>query len=286
MRPVLSLLFAAAFWGIVWYPLRLFEAAGLSGAWLLAVSYTAAFLVLATFGWPGVGGMERHRGKLLLMALAAGWTNLGFVLAMLEGTVARVLILFYLSPLWTVLLGRLFLREPFTRTTAATLFGGLAGAFLVLWKPGTEALRFGVADLMALTSGFAFAVTNVITRALEELNTRQKTLVSWAGVILLSLAAAPLEESLPRLPWSIWLGAAALGAFGFLAATLAVIYGVSRLPVQRSAVILLVEILVGALSAWWLAGEQLSLREWLGGGMILVAGVIAMREEPSRGATP
>lgn len=280
MRPVLSLLFAATFWGVVWYPLRLLEESGLTGPWQMVVSYTAAFLVLALAAWPGLAGMARHRGKLLLMALAAGWTNLGFVLAMLEGTVARVLILFYLSPLWTVLLGHFFLREPLSRLTLVTLAMGLAGALLMLWEPGVSFGGIGWGDLVAVTAGFAFAVTNVLTRGLADLGTRQKTLVSWAGVVLLSLAVALFQgQPLPQVPWQAWAGSIGLGMFGFLTATLAVIYGVSRMPVQRSAVILLVEIFIGALSAWWLAGEQLSLREWLGGGMIMLAGVIAISEE-------
>ena len=52
-------------------------------------------------------------------------------------------------------------------------------------------------------------------------------------------------------------------------------YGVTHMPVQKSAVILLLEILVGAISAWLLAAEILSLREWLGGLLILAAGFIA-----------
>lgn len=280
MRPVLSLLFAATFWGIVWYPLRRLEEAGLTGPWQMVVSYSAAFATLALLSWPGLRGMSAHKGKLLLMALAAGWTNLGFVLAMLEGTVARVLILFYLSPLWTVLLGHFFLREPLTRLTVITLCMGLAGALLMLWEPGVSFAAIGWRDLMAVTAGFAFAVTNVLTRALAELGTRQKTLVSWAGVVLLSLAVVLFQgQPLPQVSWQAWAGSIGLGMLGFLSATLAVIYGVSRMPVQRSAVILLVEILVGALSAWWLAGESLSLREWLGGGMIMLAGVIAISEE-------
>jgi len=280
MRPVLSLLFAATFWGIVWYPLRLLEKGGLSGPWQMVVSYSAAFLTLALISWPGLQGMSRYKGRLLLMAFAAGWTNLGFVLAMLEGTVARVLILFYLSPLWTVLLGHFFLREPLTRLTVVTLFMGLAGALLMLWQPGVSFGAIGWGDVIALTAGFAFAVTNVLTRALAQLGTRQKTLVSWAGVVLLSLIVLLFQgQPLPQVSREAWLGSIALGVLGFLSATLAVIYGVSRMPVQRSAVILLVEILIGALSAWWLAGESLSLREWLGGGMIMLAGVIAISEE-------
>ncbi len=278
MGPVLSLLFAATFWGIVWYPLRLLEDAGLSGPWLMAAGYSAAFITLALARWPGFQALEKRPALAALMALAAGWTNLGFVLAMLEGTVARVLILFYLSPLWSVLLGRVFLHEQFTRMTALTLVAGLAGALLMLWKPEAAAATLGWGDLVAVTAGFAFAVTNVLTRALEELGTRQKTLVSWAGVVLLSLTVALLEEPPPPLSWSTWAASAALGVFGFLAATLAVIHGVSHMPVRRSAVILLAEIPVGAVSAWWLAGETLSLREWAGGAMIVLAGLLAIRE--------
>ena len=62
----------------------------------------------------------------------------------------------------------------------------------------------------------------------------------------------------------------------FLLATLAVVYAVSRMPVQRSSVIMLFEIVVGAVSAWLVAGETLGLREWIGGAMIIAAGVLAV----------
>ncbi len=282
MGPVLSLLFAATFWGVVWYPLRWLEAAGLSGPWQLATSYSAAFLALALARWPGLNGLAERKGLVFLLMLSAGWTNLGFVLAVLGGTVARVLIFFYLSPLWAVLLGRFFLGERFTRTTLFTLAAGLAGALLMLWKPEVGRESMSSNDLLAITAGFAFAVANVLTRGLEGLGTRQKTLISWAGVVLLSLFLALIWQPLPQVPWEAWLAATALGVFGILGATLAVIYGVSMMPVQRSAVILLVEILVGALSAWLLADERLSLREWLGGGMILAAGLLAIRQEQGR----
>ena len=61
--------------------------------------------------------------------------------------------------------------------------------------------------------------------------------------------------------------------------TLAVVYGVTHMPVQRSAVIMLFELIVGAASAWWLAGESVDAREWLGGALILFAALIAIRQE-------
>jgi drug/metabolite transporter (DMT)-like permease len=43
------------------------------------------------------------------------------------------------------------------------------------------------------------------------------------------------------------------------------------MPLHRSAVILLFELVVGAVSALLLTDEQVLPREWLGGGLILMA---------------
>jgi drug/metabolite transporter (DMT)-like permease len=57
--------------------------------------------------------------------------------------------------------------------------------------------------------------------------------------------------------------------------TLTVIYGVSHMPLHRSAVILLFELVVGAISAMLLTDEQVQTQEWLGGALILVAAYLA-----------
>jgi drug/metabolite transporter (DMT)-like permease len=76
-----------------------------------------------------------------------------------------------------------------------------------------------------------------------------------------------------------WLGTVALGIGGFLLSTLAVVYGVTHMPIQRSAVIMLFELIVGAATAWWLAGEVVTLQEWIGGALILGAAMIAIFQE-------
>jgi drug/metabolite transporter (DMT)-like permease len=236
--------------------------------------------MLAILRWPGAQGMRGQGGRLWVLALAAGWTNVGFILAMLDGSVARALILFYLSPLWTVLMGYLFLGERLRRVTLLTIPLGLLGAGLMLWTPDILHTGLSWGDMAALTAGMAFALSNVITRALHHLGTRQKTLVSWAGVVMVSLMMLFIDGGgVPQVPAGIWLADVLLGVGGFLVTTLAVIYGVSHMPVQRSSVILLLEILVGAVSAWLLAGESLSPREWLGGILIILAGLVAIAKE-------
>lgn len=277
MWPVLSLLFAATFWGVVWFPLRLLEEAGLSGAWQMLVSYGAAIVTLLLVRRPPLSGLGRHPLKLAVLAVSAGWTNVGFVLAMLDGTVARALLLFYLSPVWTVFLGRVLLGERLSRVTLLTLPVGLSGILLMIWEPAVGSIwPLNRPDAIALSAGFSFAVTNVFTRDLKELGVRQKTMTSWVGVVVVAiLTLFYLSDSFPAASAAAWSGSVALGVGGFFITTLAVVYGVSHMPVQRSAVILLFEIFIGAITAWWLAGETMDSREWLGGFLIMAAGFVA-----------
>ena len=281
--PLLALLYAATFWGLVWYPARWLEQAGVAGLWQTLVSYGSALAVmLLARGFP-LRGLGRDPWAVGVLVLAAGWTNVAFLLAVIGDQVVRVLILFYLSPLWATLLGHWLLGERLRPLTWLALALGLGGAVVMLYRPDVLQQPVGRGDWLALSAGFAFAVTNVMTRRLQGLSDQVKTELAWLGVVLVSLAMLLLEgDPLPRADWTGWAGAVALGVPGFLLSTLAVVYAVSRMPVQRSSVIMLFEVLVGALSAWWLAGETLGLREWLGGAMIIGGGLVAMSLDERR----
>ncbi|MCA1805717.1 MAG: EamA family transporter [Xanthomonadaceae bacterium] len=228
---VLSLLLSATLWGLVWYPLRLLETAGLDGLWVSLAAYAAALLTGLPVLWRMARGGLPAGPWLYLMALASGWLNVSFILAMLDGTVVRVLLLFFLSPLWSLLLARLLLGERLQRGSVFLMALALTGALVMLWNPTLGwPWPQEPADWLALSSGFAFALTNVLARRLEQVSLGVKTL-----------------------------------------------YGVSRLPVQRSAIILPVELVVGALSAWWLAEEMVHRQEWIGGALIVTAAFISAR---------
>lgn len=275
--PSLGLLYAAAFWGIVWYPSRALEGMGMQGAWLTLVSYGAAFVVFSPFVRFTAQGLRQHPWEVLVLVLAAGWTNVAFILAVLQGEVVRVVLLFYLSPIWTVLLGRWLLHEHLTPQTWLMLGLGLGGAVVMLWDPRVGHVPLNPADLLAGSAGMAFALNNVMTRRITGLGIRAKTHLAWFGVVGISTIVVLLHSpQLPEVSVAGWSGAIALGVFGFMLSTLAVVYGVSNMPVQRSAVIMLFELIVGAASAWWLAGEAVTVQEWLGGALILSAALIAI----------
>jgi drug/metabolite transporter (DMT)-like permease len=69
------------------------------------------------------------------------------------------------------------------------------------------------------------------------------------------------------------------GLFGMTLMTVAVVYGVSNMPLHRSSVIFLFEIVVGAASAVWLANENILPQEWIGGSLVILAAYISARLE-------
>ena len=72
----LSLIVAASVWGLVWYPYRLLELAGVSGSVSSLLTYLLG-LPLLLFLVARVRIAERgERGLLLARALSAGWANL------------------------------------------------------------------------------------------------------------------------------------------------------------------------------------------------------------------
>ncbi len=269
---VVALLYSAAYWGIVWYPLRLLEAQGLDGLWQTLISYSAAVLVAVPL-WRRLRCVKAHWISYSLLALAAGWASLAFILAMLEGTVVRVMLLFYLAPVWTLLLARLFLGEFFTPRILGLMLLAMAGAVLMLWEPEALQKSHMVADSLAVSSGLAFAISNVLIRRLQHEPLIVKAQVTWIGCVIVAGAAIVLRaDPVPDVALMPVLWAMLLGVGGFALANIMLQYGVSHLPAQRSAVILLFELIVAGVSAALLAGETLTLQELLGGLMILLAG--------------
>lgn len=281
LLPVLVLLWAATFWGTVWYPLRLLEQAGLNGLWTTWIIFASAAFLGIWLAWTRRRELRQQPVLLIMIALANGWLNTAFVLAILEGNVVRVLLLFYLSPLWSTLLAWLWLGERPSVTGTATLVLATGGAMLMLWNPS---LGFpwpqNEADWLAISSGVGFSFSNVAVRRLRHLSSPLKAAVIWWGVVIVAGAWLLFKQ----IPWPhsvstmAWGGAVLLGGLGIFSATLSVVYGVARLPVHRSATILLFELVAGALSAQWLTNEVVTYQEWAGGVLILIAAYVSVRE--------
>lgn len=282
---ILSLLAGATVWGLIWHPYRVLERAGVSASVAATLTYLAAFLI-GTVVLRRSFAQLRPSWELVVLALAAGGCNLGYVLATVHGEVMRVMLLFYLAPLWTVLLARPLLGERLNAAGAPVIGLSLAGAVVMLWQP-----RLGLpvpgngAEWLGLAAGFLFALTNVLIRRMSHLTIELKSMVVFAGVVAVGLGVLPLEAGAAALPRqaSAWLLVLGVGIV-LLVINLVVQYGLTHTSANQAVVIFLFELVVAAISSWLLAGEAMTVKEWLGGAMIVAASLFSGRlEEPRRG---
>lgn len=270
---VACILFSSTLWGLIWFPMRWFEQAGLPTVWTTLLMYLTAGLVSLPFVLRKKALFKNMPLDLLWLTLAAGAANLAFLTALSQGEVVRVMLLFFLSPLWTVVIGRWWLGEQLSRVGWWLLVVAMSGTVMMLWQKEIGApWPHGPADWLALIAGIMFSLNNVLSRKLAAVPMELKTMaVFWGVVIVSSLVILFTQVPVPAVSASVWLAAALLGGILILAMTVSVLYGLARMPVYRSAVLMLFELIVAAVSAWLLTEEIMTASEWLGGALIIAA---------------
>ena len=277
---VFGLLFGALCWGIIWFPYRVMSEAGVSGIVSSFYTYGIATIVAAIYFAKYWRKVFRLPLSIIWLSIVAGWTNLSYVLAIIDGEVMRVMLLFYLSPIWTLLLAHFWLKEETHLAGVVAIAVSLLGAVIMLHDPAISGFPVpgNTAEWLALSSGFGFSLTNVITRKSSHLSLRAKSFALWIGVILVSLLAVPVMQvpfpSPATFSLTNWL-IMGLIALLLIASTFFVQYGVSQIKATRASVLFLFELVVAAIAAYYLAHETMHINELIGGSLIVVASVFA-----------
>ena len=285
--PVLGLVFNAFVWGVSWWPFRRLEAMGLHPLWATALIYLLA--VAAISAWrPASWGQLWRAPTLWVLVLASGTTNAAFNWGVTLGDVVRVVLLFYLMPLWAVLLARALLGERLTRLALLRVALALVGAAIVLWPAGGGLpLPATLAEALGVLGGFAFALNNVMLRREAHQPELARALAMFLGGALVSalvalvlgaqgLVAGPPAPALPWIATALILGAL------FLASNLTLQYGAARLPANVTAVVMVTEVLFASVSAVALGAGSLSWPLAAGGALIVAAALLSMAEREPR----
>lgn len=289
LRPILALLSNAFVWGLSWWPLRELQARGLHPLWATALFFMLGCLLVLLWrrgAWASLCAAP----SLLVLALATGATNAAFNWGVATGEVVRVVLLFYLMPLWAVFLARWLLGEPLTRAGLTRVALGLAGAVLVLSPPGSgislHGLRLhGLADALGLIGGMCFALTNVWLRREAARPAAARALAMFIGGALLPAALGALLAARGILPWppapaAGWVALALAQGVVFVAANVALQYGAARVSVAVASVVMLTEVVFASASAVWIGGETLQPSLGLGGALIMGSALLAALERP------
>jgi drug/metabolite transporter (DMT)-like permease len=278
---VAGLLSGALVWGLIWYPFRLLEEAGVRGSVSTLITYAIALVAACILFRRSLPALRRPDRLLILIGLSAGWTNLGYVLGMIHGQVMQVLLLFYLAPLWTVVFAALLLGERPGTVGLLVILLSLAGAATMLWQPGLSLpVPRSAAEWFGLSAGVGFALSNVLIRKARHLEIPVKAVAVFAGVVVTALVVAMMEGVPATGPLRIGPGAMLLlvvVGLVIFATNLAVQHGLMRVSANRAIVLLLSELVVAALSSYVLAAEAMHWNQWAGGVMIVAATLLSGR---------
>ena len=269
----------AFIWGVSWWPLKSLQNSGLHPLWATAAIYMLVSAGMLIF--------YRQSGRALLanphlwfLALASGLTNVGFNWAVTVGDVVRVVLLFYLMPAWSVLVAWVLLGEKPTSGSLLRLVLAMAGVLIVLKTPDSPwpFPQSGV-DWLALMGGLSFAITNALLVKFNSSPSSARMLAMFSGGALLSIFVSVLGLLLGILPQPTLQTAGIPVFFGlclaFIVSNAALQYGAAGLMASTTAVLMLTEILFASVSAALLGAADFTPRIVWGGGLIVVAALLA-----------
>lgn len=282
LRPDMAVLFAAAMWGTMWIPARAMSSGGLDSGLAAALSTLVAIAAL-------IPELLRNRSALVF-SRRVWWISflLGFGVAlyweaMVRGNVARVVLLFYLMPVWTVILARLINGEAATGRRILGVALGLGGMMVVFSANGGIPLPRSLADYMGLAAGVMWALAFVLCArpGMEKTTLSQllgSLLILAPSVWLLTLlpgsreAANVMEAQAGLAATVIWL--AAFGLIWLLPGMYMTLFGADHLQPGQVAIFLMLEVVIALVSSAILLDEPFGLREVAGAILILGASLV------------
>ncbi|MEL7116473.1 MAG: DMT family transporter [Pseudomonadota bacterium] len=278
-----AVLIAAVIWGLYWVPLRYLEGQGLSGARSVILLNLPAALGAAAWALAAWRVERAHLAHSVQVGIAAG-LGLGlFSLAVLETSVIRATLLFYLLPVWATILGFVFLGERAGLARWIAIAMGLAGLALLL--VGSDGVAFNFGDFLALLSGMAWAVSGALLKRRGSVPVGTMLAVQFTFICLLALTLAPYLSPQPSFGATplVQLLPIALGAafLGILPAMLMIAWASQFLFPGRVGLLLMAEVAVAVITAsLFLPDEVLAPLQW--GAVVLIVGAALVELIPMR----
>ncbi len=283
----LAVALCGAMWGIYWLPLRYLEHEGLSGGWQTAAFFLAAVPPGLVLAFLARGEIKAQFRSFLWLVIFNGLVFNLYSNAYAHTTVFNVLFLFYLSPIWSILIARFWYGEKVSIIRLGCVVAGLGGLVIMLSGDGGLPLPRNLGDWMALVSGILWAVLTIRIRNSSEIGAATNLTAFLAGGVVFALVFALFggHDQVPAMDaiTSVWPLVLAIAWIGWLPSQYILFWGVRRISPVRTGILLMTELVSGVATAAWLSGDPLTWQQALGGALILAAGlgdVLTGRERP------
>ena len=264
---------SGALWGLYWIPVRYLEDRGVGVVWMTLGLFLVA---LAMF----VPVLVRHpparavfTPRMLVTGLLTGGSFVLYSVSIVLTEVVTAILLFYLSPVWATVLGRLLLGERFTVSRLAALVLGLGGLWVVLGGESGLPLPRNLGDWCALSAGvtWAFGTLRVHQDAAVSPIAHTAALFVGGTAVIAVLGLLPaLEAPVPAVTAPAAAIVLAVAVLSVLSAG-GILWGARLISPGRAGLLLMMEVITGLASAALLAGEPFGVVQVVGSTLIMAA---------------
>lgn len=257
--------------GILQRQLALTAATQIAGRAVFALIGLLAYVLVTQRGQLRAAFRSVLTAPAILVGVSLACASGMFVLALNHTTVAHVLVIQAMTPIFAALLGARVLHERVRARTWGTMLLAVVGVAVMVGTGGQGSLT---GDAIACGPPIAFAVALVVTRRHREISMAPATCLAQALLIVFvgPLASGPVAPH--DLIWLALLGVVQMG-LGLMLFTIAA----RLITAAEVAVISLLEVVAGPLWVWIGVHERPNVATVVGGAIVLMA-VIAQLHGP------
>ena len=283
INPNFAIILSTLLWGTWWFPLRLLNEYANNNAIPLTLSFLIAGLFLLCFSLKNIHLLSKRNIMLTLVAATMGAAAMClYNEGLLRGNVARILIFFYLTAVWSTIIEIVFLKVPLTVSRALSITAGFIGLFIITGLDKGNFLPNSLADIFGIFSGLLWSICASLIRVNKELDVNFGTsiFILMGGVFVLLATLLPDGQIISgfnsQILFQTYLIILAFAFIWLLPGYWLITYGQDQVDPGRAGILLMFEVVIGIISAYLIANELISIRELLGALFILSAPLLEL----------
>ena len=267
-------------WGLYWLPLRSIEQSGIVGSWSIVLVNACPLIILVPLIFFNLDKLKKYPKPIFFAGIMIGAAFTFYANGLVQTSVIRATLLFYLSPIWSTIIGIIWLNERLTIARVISIIVALIGLILLLYdfrNQETVMLNFG--DFSSILSGLFWALGASILKKWSKLPIIPLTAIVYFSTTSLSILLAIIVYKAP-IPSLALIGQNFSTAFIWsvivLLPSFCIIFRISQILFPgRVGILMMSEVAVAVISAKiLLPEEQMVILQWIGASAILLAGVV------------
>ena len=267
-------------WGLYWLPLRSIEQSGIVGSWSIVLVNACPLLILVPLIFFNLDKIKKYPKPIFFAGIMIGAAFTFYANGLVETSVIRATLLFYLSPIWSTIIGIIWLNERLTIARVISIIVALIGIIFLLYDfrdQETVILNFG--DFSSILSGLFWALGASILKKWSNLPIIPLTAIVYFSTTSLSILLAFMVYKAP-IPSLALIGQnfpiAFIWSVIVLLPSFCIIFRISQILFPgRVGILMMSEVAVAVISAKiLLPEEQMVILQWIGALAILLAGVV------------